>query len=121
MMKITKNQYALWLLIIPLAYVLTLFGFGKMMSPNLWVGWMPTLFDGLIGLSSIQWTIAIGGIELLLAIALLLPVSRRYAAFLISIHMLGVISTIGPLSEIAARDVVVMFAAIYIGIYSPLL
>lgn len=103
-----------WLLIAGLAYVLALFGMGKILQPLLWIGWIPVFFEGLMGLSRDAWLTFFGGMEILLAVALLIPKTKvqRVASLLVALYLLGVISQTGLFNVIGVRDTGLFFMAL---------
>lgn len=106
-----KNiQIASWLLTLGLLYVFGWFGIDKLLNPLTWVGWMPGMLEGLFGFSKVIWTQIIGGIEVALALGLLIPWIKRYAALFMFLHLIAVLAVTG-FSEIGIRDTGLLFMA----------
>lgn len=94
------------ILIIGLAFVFASFGIDKFIHPEIWIGWMPTWMDGLLGMPRETWLTAVGAFETLLAVLLLVPVRavRQTGAILCVLHLAGILTQTGW-NDIAVRDI----------------
>lgn len=100
-------------LITGLVLVFGAFGIDKFWHPLIWIGWMPTWMDGLMGLPTETWLPVIGAIEIVLAAALLFPWRpvRMTSAALMALHLVSVILQAG-INDIGIRDAGLLSAAI---------
>ena len=101
-----RNNIALWLLIAAQVIVFGWFGIDKFLSPEIWIGWMPSWMDGLMGVPVENWLKVVGTLEMLFAVLLLMPYRRirQVAAALIALHLMFVISQVGW-NDIGVRDI----------------
>lgn len=103
----------MWLLIVALALVFGLFGVDKFLSPIVWIGWMPTWMEGLLGLPRETWLQIVGTTEIALAILVLIPVRRlrQIATCICALHLLIIITLTGY-NDIAIRDVGLLLSSL---------
>ena len=93
--------------------VFGVFGAQKLYAPELWIQWMPSWIDGMMGLTKARWLTVIGISEVLLALLLLFPFRRvrQIGAILVCLHLVGIITQVGW-NEIGIRDIGLLAGAI---------
>lgn len=97
-----------------LAAVIFWFGLSQLLDASMWLSWVPQWATSLTGLTP-QWIVFLNGwFEVVIATALALNIYARYAAFILAIHMFGLVVEIG-LSAIGMRDLAIGFAALALG------
>jgi len=103
-----------WILIIGLAYVFAFFGVAKFLEPIMWIGWMPSWLEGILGLSREMWLQVVGATEILLALLLLVPKHsfQRIIAVLMALHLLTILSQAGVFNDVGVRDTGLLFMAV---------
>ena len=96
-----------------LVLVVGYFGLDKFLHPILWIGWIPTAFDGLLGLSINRWLMVIGSFEITLALMLVMPWSRvrKAGALLIAMHLIAVLTQVGW-NVTGARDMSILLSSV---------
>lgn len=111
-----RNEIAILLLTVGLAWVFGFFGWDKFVHPLMWQGWMPTSMSAPI------WLKLIGAFEIIVACAISIPIHkvRRIGAWIMSAHLvvilLSMAMTQGLLNDIAGRDIGLLTAAIALAI-----
>jgi hypothetical protein len=100
-------------LIIGLAFVFGYFGIDKLITPLVWIGWIPLWMEGLLGMTRETWLSIIGIGEIFLAVLLLIPhlLVRKVAAALSTLHLLGILTQTGW-NDVAVRDIGLLAAAV---------
>ncbi|MBP9850891.1 MAG: hypothetical protein KBC47_04325 [Candidatus Peribacteraceae bacterium] len=100
---------ARWTLIAGVAFVFLYFGIDKLLSPLVWIGWLPVWMDGLAGLEKDRWLQIIAVTEIIIGVGVLIPIRtlQKIAALLGTIHLAGILTQIGW-NDIAVRDVGLM-------------
>ena len=108
----TPTQNARLTLAIGLVVVLGWFGIDKFLHPLNWIGWMPDWMDGLGGISTNTWLLAIGAFEALLALGLCIVWKniQHWTALLASLHLTSVVLAVGW-NDIGIRDIGLTCAA----------
>jgi len=108
-----RHSFALYALIIGLATVFGYFGYDKFANPLIWIGWLPPWMDGLLGLSKEVWLKVTAGIEIVLAILIIVPKVkvRQAGAVLMALHLIGVLTQTG-FNDIAIRDFGLLMASV---------
>src|SRR3989338_829354 len=103
-----------WLLILGISYVFLFFGIDKFLHPILWIGWIPLWMESFLSFSRAEWLSFFGGIEILLAVLLLVPKRRirLIASTFIALHMIGVLSQAGLFNEVGVRDTGILCAVL---------
>lgn len=101
------------LLIAGLGLVFGVFGVDKFLSPFVWIGWIPTGMEGLLGLSRGVWLRVIGFAELLMAILVIIPLQRvrQTGATLMALHLVAILTQTGW-SDIGIRDTGLLLSAL---------
>lgn len=112
-----KNlDYGKALLRIALSIVFLYFGFKQIMSPLDWVGFVPEFATFLLSAKTIVIFNAI--LELCLGIFMILGLYTRFAALILSLHLLGIaLSMIN--SPIGIRDLGLALATFSVFIFGP--
>jgi uncharacterized membrane protein len=108
-----KIPVARGVLLSALVIVFGIFGVDKFARPLMWIGWIPLWMEDVLGIARETWLLVAGGIELLLAAALLFPhrLVRRIAAAGMILHLIAVLTQTG-FSDIFVRDLGLLFSAI---------
>jgi uncharacterized membrane protein len=108
-----RKQLALYVLIAALAFVFGWFGIDKFLDPLVWVGFLPTWMDGLLGMPKETWLVIMGVIEIAFALMLIIPVRnvRRLGALLIVIHLLAIVWQVGW-NDVAVRDIGLLLSSL---------
>lgn len=101
-----------YILITGLSLVFVWFGIWKLTDPQYWIGWLPLWLDDFLGLPELTWNYLIGVGEIVLGLALFVPVLRFWAALLMVLHLIGVLAMTG-LTDIGARDIGLLSIALY--------
>lgn len=93
--------------------VFGIFGVDKLARPAVWIGWIPPWLEPPTGLSSEVWLMITGGIEILLAAALLFPYRpiRRIAAWGMVVHLITVLTQTG-INDFFVRDLGLLLSAV---------
>lgn len=96
-----------------LAYVFLSFGIDKFVHPILWIGWMPPWLENALGFSREQWLSVFGAVEILLGVLLLIPKRQvqTVAIALVILHLAGVITQTGLLTDTGVRDTGLLVSA----------
>jgi len=81
-----------------IAIVFLWFGFSQLKNPSSWTGFLPAFLN-----SSVAFIYLNGIGEIILAILLLLGLFTRTSSFLLGLHLVGIIFTLGY-GAIAVRD-----------------
>jgi hypothetical protein len=112
MATMERSRLAILLLTAGSALVFGIFGAQKLVTPELWIGWMPKWIDGLLGFPKDQWMSAIGVSEILMALFLLFPFRRvrQIGAILMCLHLVAIVWSVGW-NEIGIRDLGLLAAA----------
>ncbi len=106
----SRITVARWILILGIAFVFLYFGIDKFVHPKTWIGWMPDWMDGLLGMKNDLWMQIVAVTEIMIAIALLIPVRilQQVASIAASLHLLAILSQVGW-NDIAVRDIGLLF------------
>jgi uncharacterized membrane protein len=101
-----RKSLAVHILAAGLGFVFIMFGIWKFTDPLIWKSFMPRWIDGFLSLDVYNWLSFIGTIELLLGVAVIIPVRkvRRVATALIAIHLVAVIVMVGW-NDVGVRDI----------------
>lgn len=107
-----KNSAHL-VLIAGLAFVFLVFGVEKLTTPIVWIQWIPSWMEGLLGMSRDLWLTIIGITEIVFGLMLLLPIRRvrQVASVLIIGHLLVILTQTGW-NDIAVRDIGLLMSAV---------
>ncbi|MCF7812798.1 hypothetical protein K9M59_04395 [Candidatus Gracilibacteria bacterium] len=93
------------------------FGIQKWVDPLFWMGFLPaSLEQGFGGISGQQWLAIAGAGEILLALLLLVPKTRFWAASLLSLHLVHILFVVG-FSDIGIRDIGLLSATLSLSYY----
>ncbi len=97
---------ARWILILGLSFVFIYFGIDKFVDASLWIGWIPDWMNGLLGMNSSLWLQIIGVTEIVIGIALLIPVRllRQIATIAAALHLVGILTQVGW-NDVGVRDI----------------
>lgn len=108
-----REKAAKGILMTAMVAVFGIFGIDKFARPDVWLGWMPPWLADLSGISLETWLMITGGIEVLLAAALLFPhrLVRRIAAWGMVAHLIAVLTQTG-INDIFVRDLGLLLSAI---------
>lgn len=100
-------------LMVGMVTVFGAFGADKFLRPEIWIGWIPPWMEDFAGMSQEMWLRIAGGIELLLAAALLFPqrLIRRIAAWGMVMHLIIVLTQTG-VNDVFVRDFGLLLSAI---------
>ena len=82
--------------------VFFLFGISQITNPENWIMWLPS-FSYSLGISAMKLIYINGAFDLIIGTMLLMGLYTRVTAFIGSIHLAGIIFSIGY-SEVAIRD-----------------
>ena len=119
-MKIEKNRMniACVLLRIGVGSVFLLFGIAKILEPGDWVNFMPSGLTQWVhqssGISVFRFLWIQGGFECLVGLQVLAGFLTKISAFICSLILLGIISSLGLEDPIAVRDITILFASLSI-------
>ncbi len=80
---------------------------------------MPVWFSSMLPTEPVTFMYVMGVFELIVGLAVLLGIYARLAALISAVFLLGVISGLGLVNEIAARDASIMMLALGIALLGP--
>ncbi len=108
-----RQTFAIWSLKIGLIFIFGYFGIDKFLHPLLWIGWIPPWMDGLLGMTKDVWLQIIGGMEMLFALLLLIPIRpiQKTGAALMALNLIGILTQVGW-NDMGARDFGLMMMSI---------
>lgn len=112
-----RNRITRYILTGSLVFVFGLFGIQKFTDSFLWIGFIPNWLDGMLGMTKEQWLQIIGAIEILSAVALLVPMRnvKQVGATAIIVQLLGILSQVamqdGFTGAMFVRDVSILLQA----------
>lgn len=108
-----RKELPLIFLISGLAFVFARFGIDKFVHPTIWIGFLPPWMDGLAGIPNTLWILLIGGLELLFAVMIVIPVRRirQAGAALMALHLLGIVSQMGW-NDVTVRDIGLLLSSL---------
>ena len=112
--KLNQTKIAVWLLRIGLAVVFLYAAIGSLVSPNDWVGYLPSFLNDIIPADNLLKVFSV--YELALVVWLLSGVYVRYAAILCALTLVGIIAANPSLLAITFRDIALVFAAIALAV-----
>ncbi|TSC57117.1 MAG: hypothetical protein Greene041662_1066 [Candidatus Peregrinibacteria bacterium Greene0416_62] len=97
--------------------VFSVFGADKFLRPEVWMGWMPSWMENALGISREAWLSSAGGIELLLAAALLFPqrMIRQIAAWGMAAYLILILTQAG-MNDLFVRDLGLFLSAVAMAI-----
>lgn len=112
-MAMQSQNAAKWTLIIGLAFVFGYFGIDKFINPDIWIGWMPTWLEGLLGFTRQQWLSITGATEIFFALLLLIPHRRiqQAGSILVALHLVAIFTQTGW-NDIAIRDIGLLMSSV---------
>lgn len=115
--RMERTKAARGTLLIAFVGLFGIFGIDKFLRPDLWLGWIAAWTENMSGVSSQVLLRIAGGIELLLATALLFPhrLVRRIAAWGMAVHLLFVLTQTG-FNDIFVRDAALLLSAIALAV-----
>lgn len=88
-----------------------IFGYGKLTDLASWMGFVPPWMSPLLPMPVGAFLQTVGVVELLLGVLLIIGFRVRVVATLATLHLLGVLITLGY-NDLAVRDFVAFMAAI---------
>src|SRR3989344_5127717 len=97
------KKYSPLVLRTAIAIVFLWFGFSQLKNPDSWVRMMPMYIQSIIPLSVRDLIYLNGTFEIVFATLLLLGLYTRFVSFLLSLHLLHIITILGY-GAVAARD-----------------
>jgi len=112
-MRMEQQRIPSYILTAGLVVVFAYFGLDKFIHHLSWVGWIPSIMEGFLGLSRDSWILFVGFMEMTTAVLLLVPkrTVRLFGAALASVQMVAVLSQTGW-NTVAARDLCVLASAL---------
>lgn len=112
-----RVQASRGILMTAMIVVFGIFGIDKFIRPLVWLGWIPEWTENMSGIPREIWLRVAGGIELLLAAALLFPhrLVRRIAAWGMVVHLTMILTQTG-FNDLFIRDVGLLLSAIALAI-----
>lgn len=115
--KLLQNkQLPLWLLRIGLATMFLYAAISSFLTPNEWIGYLPSFITGIFDAEMILRLFSV--IEIALAIWLLSGVRTRYAAFFATAMLIGITISNFSLLAISFRDTGLAFSALALAFLS---
>ena len=97
--------------------VIIWFGFQQLSDSSYWISYLPS-FTQTLPISQISLAYLNGWFELIFGTLLLAGAYTRVAAFLLTLHLLSIVGTVGY-NEIGVRDFGLAFAALSIFLHGP--
>ena len=117
-MDINKYKiYAPTVVRIGVSLVMLWFGLNQLFDSSSWIGYLPE-FALNLPLEATTVVMFNGIFETIFGLALLLGLFTRFVAFILTLHLLGIISTLGY-NEIAVRDFGLMLAMFSVFLHGP--
>ena len=101
-----------------LAFVFIYFGIDKFFNPDIWGSYVPSTFANLLPFNLNTFMYLNGIFEIIIAILLFPQKTRRSAALLSVLFLVGIIISL-PWSEISVRDVGLLFMALALFFEKP--
>ena len=101
------------ILIIGLGFVFLYFGIEKFVHPSMWLLWIPDWMNGLFGLKADLWLKIIGITEIIIAVALLMPIRflQQIASIAAALHLVGILTQVGW-NDVGVRDIGLLMMAV---------
>ncbi|MDO8622535.1 MAG: DoxX family membrane protein [bacterium] len=87
------------------------FGYGKLIDLPSWIGYIPPWMSPLLPMSTSAFLQAVGVVELVLGVLLIVGLWTRVIAALAALHLLGVLVALGY-NDLAVRDFVAFMSAL---------
>jgi len=115
--KETLRNYALPTLRIGLSLVFFWFGIKQLITPAWGLAWLPSWIQG-IGIQGTTIIFINGIFEIIFATLLLLGLFTRLVASLLTLHLLGIILSVGY-NEIGVRDFGLMAGTLAVALHGP--
>lgn len=94
-----------------IAFVFGWFGVEKLIAPDTWVYWVPEVLTSYTKINPAQFMLVNGGIEVFLAIWLLLPWKTHWAAWLTVLYFIPILVMTG-FSGVGIRDIGLFFSTV---------
>lgn len=116
-MKERYKDYAPALVRIGVGIVFFLFGISQITRPQTWLAWLPN-FVGNLPFTQITFLILTGIFNLIVGVLLIIGIFTKIAALLSSLHLIGVIISLGY-NDISIRDFGLLLAALSIFFNGP--
>ncbi|MDP3770786.1 MAG: DoxX family membrane protein [bacterium] len=88
-----------------------IFGYGKLTDLASWIGFVPPWMSPLLPMSTSAFLQAVGVVELVLGVLLIVGLWTRVIAALAALHLLGVLIALGY-NDLAVRDFVAFMSAL---------
>ena len=98
---------------IGLALVVMWFGLSEVIHPSQWVSYIPLWAVSATGIKVATLVILNGAFEILMSLLLAFGIWSRWAALLLFVHMVGIVTDVG-LSAVGVRDVGLAFGLLAI-------
>jgi len=98
-----RKEWGFRILRISLSLVFFWFAISQLLNPSRWVGVVPDFIVGM-GIPAATIVTLNGIFELCLASLLILGLYTRFASIILSLHLIGIASTFGPLNPTGVRD-----------------
>lgn len=111
----TPQHYAIPLLRIGLSLVFLWFGIKQLLTPSWGIALLPS-WTHYLGITETAFVIANGLFEVVLGILLILGLFTRCAAILLTLHLVGILLTLGY-NEIAVRDFGLMMGTLAVALH----
>ncbi|HEY4499930.1 MAG TPA: DoxX family protein [Candidatus Paceibacterota bacterium] len=99
------------------ALVFLWFGGSQLNNATDWIGWLPSWVLKL-PIAPTNFIYANGAMEVLFGAMLLVGLYVRFAAFVLALHMAGIVISVGY-NEIGVRDFGILCATIAVWLYGP--
>lgn len=112
------KSYAPVILRLGLCFVFLWFGTSQIIDQTMWTGLIPDYAMNLSGMSAKSLVMVNGIFEVVAAVLLAIGVFVRPVAFLLGLHLIGIIAELG-LTPIGVRDIGLMIATFSIALYGP--
>lgn len=112
------KKFAPLILRVGLALVFLWFGSQQVMHPEAWVGLIPEWVTSFSGLYALHVVYSNGAFEIIFGLCLLVGYFTRVAAFLLSIHLIGIIFSVGY-NDVGVRDFGLLMSTISVFLNGP--
>ena len=108
-----RNAIARYLLLAELILIFGYFGIDKFLNPIVWIGWMPSWMDGLLGMPKETWLQIVGTGEITMAVLLVVTVRlvRQIGATLVVLEVMGILTQVG-FNDMGARDFGILLSSL---------
>ena len=112
-----NNQHGQIIVRLAMSLLFLWFGLNQVLDAASWLGWLPQWVFGL-PISPTAFIVFNGTFETILGTLLLLGIGTRWSAFLLAIHLFGIVVNLGY-NDVAVRDFCLALATLSVVVSGP--